>query len=109
MGGRILDLCREVAREHEALSNEYRVLILALLLDMGRASWTELKRRMERILGYQLNPNFLAFHIRRLVTAGLVRREEAGREVVYTPSIPEEYKQVLERVLREVGGSGYRG
>ncbi len=83
-GKDLLEKATAIAKRHELLASEIRVMILATLRAMGgEASWTGLKQALETLLERPLNPNLLAFHLRRLTEAGVVGRREIGREVYY--------------------------
>lgn len=78
----ILAKADKIAGRHEPLSHRLRILILAATAALGEASWTDLKALLEALLG-PVNPNTLAFHIRKLVDAGLLQRAGSPESPVY--------------------------
>jgi len=105
----LMDLVKKITSRHEVMTNEVRVLILALLDVFGEMSWSSLKEQLEKVLGVPVNPNLLAFHLRRLLGGNYIVRRKIGREVFYEinpdyrRSISEELGEVKEK-LREVLG-----
>lgn len=77
----IIELAKEVSSRYEILSNEIRVLILSIITAYQEVKWTEIRDTLEKILGRRLNPNIIAFHIRRLIEAGYVEKKMEN----YTP------------------------
>ncbi|OYT54369.1 MAG: hypothetical protein B6U76_07485 [Desulfurococcales archaeon ex4484_217_2] len=96
----LIEKCKELAKKNEALANEFRVLILVVLDKLGESSWSKLKNELENILRTPINPNLLAFHLRKLVNMGFVKRIETESETLYKPTIPDEYKHLIEQVLK---------
>jgi len=86
---------KRLSERHVALSSETRLLILTLLSALDEATWSRLKASMERALGRGVNPNVLAFHLRKLLEAGLAERIEREGEVVYRFSGPDELRREL--------------
>lgn len=102
---KILSKARSIVLKHEILSSEVRVLILTIIDFKGEISWNELKRSLEKTLGYTVNPNMLAFHLRRIINAKLVERIKVGREVKYRSRIEDEIRKEIEplkTLLKEV-------
>jgi len=99
MSTTLVELCREVAKRHEILANEFRVLILAILVKLGESNWSKLKNELENVVKTSINPNLLAFHLRKLVNTGFVKRIETKKEVLYKPTIPEQYKHSILPVI----------
>ena len=81
--GALFKEIERLSEKHEALSSETRLLILTLLSALNEATWSQLKTSMEKALGRRVNPNVLAFHLRKLLEAGLAKRVERDGEVVY--------------------------
>lgn len=102
----VLETARKLAMLFEALSNEIRVIILALLMKNKSMTWRDMGKALQTVLGArELNPNLLAFHLRKLVKSNLVLRRELGENIVYEireENIPigviEAVKPVLEKL-----------
>ncbi|MEM1882811.1 MAG: winged helix-turn-helix domain-containing protein [Sulfolobales archaeon] len=62
-----LSMAESVARNYEPFSHPLRALLLA----HGRPSWTALMKELGKLVGL-LNPNTLAFHLKKLVESGYV-------------------------------------
>jgi len=78
-------LAGEWARKNETLSNPFRALLLAIIVSKKSATWNEIKNRLEEVWG-EFNPNTLAFHLNRLIEAGLVEKIPMGDRHVYRPT-----------------------
>ena len=98
----VRSLCRDVADKYGALASEFRVLVLAVLLVLGEASWSVLKRKLEKIAETEVNPNLLAFHLRRLVRAGFVERVELDHETIYKPRLPSEVEHNIIPIVNNI-------
>jgi len=86
----------KIASNCEVLSNSIRVSIVQLLIKK-QASWSELKKWIEeRGLG-RINPNALAFHLSRLIEAGLV--EKLGSEDSPTYRLKAAKKDIIRKFL----------
>jgi len=95
-----------IAATHEGLANPARVLILAALMALGgEASWSDLKKALELVYG-KVNPNFLAFHLRRLISSGIIDKAalEEPRYVLKDENLVKELKLLADtfRGLLEV-------
>ncbi|MEM0196187.1 MAG: winged helix-turn-helix domain-containing protein [Sulfolobales archaeon] len=88
-------MAESVARKYEPFSHPLRVLILALLLAHGRLSWTALMKELGKLVG-PLNPNTLAFHLKKLVESGYVVKSGGVEELYYEVSEPERLQQLEE-------------
>jgi len=96
--GKLLDEIEEIARRNKALSNPFRVLVLAVIKSKGTASWYELKEIMEKFVG-QVNPNTLAFHLNKLVEVGLVVRAGPERAPRYEARrVPEDVIKISKKL-----------
>lgn len=71
----------------------------------GVATWSQLKEDLERLLGRYVNPNLMAFHLRRLSEAGVNGRQEMGREVRYVVRKTDYagFSPVIDGIRRVVG------
>ncbi|MEB3780117.1 MAG: hypothetical protein GSR85_07800 [Desulfurococcales archaeon] len=96
---RILDKADKIVEKHEPLSHRIRVLILAAVSALGEASWTELKTLLETLLG-PVNPNTLAFHIRKLLGEGLLERAGSPESPVY--KLAKESNRDIAELAREL-------
>jgi len=106
----VRDVCEELLREaeemaksHEVLANPIRVLVLAALIALGgEGAWSDIKRALERVYG-SINPNTLAFHLRKLIENGLVDKvilEEPRYVVKRAPNNLQGLAERLKSVLR---------
>ncbi len=97
----IINLAKSLALKHDALAHELRVLILTIIAAQGRVSWADLKSALERIVG-SINPNTLAFHIKKLISRGYVEREGGPESVIYKVNMDrvtqEELRQLIDKV-----------
>ena len=103
---RLEEEAARIAAAHDGLANPARVLILAALMALGgEASWSDLKKALELVYG-EVNPNFLAFHLRRLISSGIVGKAalEEPRYVLEDEGLAKEVKPLAEmfRSLLEV-------
>ncbi|BAA80200.2 hypothetical protein APE_1211.1 [Aeropyrum pernix K1] len=89
----------EIAGKHGLLSHRLRILILAATAAYGEASWTSLKTILESLLG-PVNPNTLAFHTRKLMEAGLLRRAGSLESPVYM--LAEEPDREIAELAKEM-------
>jgi repressor of nif and glnA expression len=96
----VLDIAREISRRHEALSSEVRVLILAIIVLSKGAKWIEIRDMLEKILGRRINPNLLAFHLRKLLESGLVEKKLD----VYSANITAGMENELGRLILMIRG-----
>ncbi|MCE4612294.1 MAG: helix-turn-helix domain-containing protein [Desulfurococcales archaeon] len=106
---RILAEADRIAGEHELLSHRVRVLILAAVSALGEASWTDIKTVLEKLLG-PVNPNTLAFHIRKLVGEGVLERIGSHESPIYklakrpSKEIIELAKEIKNLASKQDGG-----
>ena len=100
----ILEEVRRFALRHEVFSNEIRIIIYSVIVYLGYdASWTEIKEGVEKVLKKSINPNLLAFHLRRMVDAGIIDRIERGREIRYVlkdKSFEKNSEQVIKKLKK---------
>ena len=95
---KLLEEIEEIARRNKALSNPFRVLVLAAIKSRGTASWYELKEIVERVVG-RVNPNTLAFHINKLVEAGFVVRAGPERSPRYEArEVPDDIAKISDKL-----------
>ena len=88
-----------------AIGNEIRAAIL-LRLSCGPAKWSEIRGFLSGLYGFPVNPNALAFHLRRLVESGLVERSVGG-ESVY--ELTEEGRELVKQLAPIVRSRGFSG
>jgi predicted nucleotidyltransferase len=91
-------MARDISRRYEALSSEIRVLILAIITSSNGAKWTEIREILEKILGKRINPNIISFHIRKLIDASLVKKDND----VYRAKISGETDGELNKLIEEI-------
>jgi len=101
LSSEILMLSQSIAKEHAPLAHQLRVTILAIVLALGRASWSDIKYVIERIYG-SVNPNTLAFHIRKLIDAGYLKKSGSMETPIYEPNVPEDVAKKLEPLVAKV-------
>ncbi len=94
----IFDVAKNISRRHEALSSEIRVLILAIIASDDGTKWSEIRDTLENIMGRRINPNILAFHLRRLLDSGLVKKEGD----MYTVNLPHDLKRELKALIQRI-------
>ena len=68
----IPQILEEISDRHETLANPMRILILSVIVANGSASWTEISNQLEKVLGRDVNPNSVSFHLKRLTDSGLI-------------------------------------
>jgi len=93
----------DVAMKHELLSSPYRVAILSIVKSLDEAKWSQIKKIIEEIYG-SINPNTLAFHIKKLINSGLLLRKGSMESPIYVvKSTSEIIKEIDEiaKILRE--------
>ncbi|MGQ9479600.1 MAG: nucleotidyltransferase domain-containing protein [Thermoproteota archaeon] len=95
---RIRRLLRDVAERHEVLSNPFRMALLSVIKAYENASWSDVKRTLEKIFG-EVNPNTLVFHIGRLMKHGLVLKDGSSKPPTYTPSCPKGIEEEIEEAM----------
>jgi len=98
---KIISLAETLASEFDILAHELRVLILAIIAAHGRITWTDLKSVLESIVG-PVNPNTLAFHVRKLINSKYVEREGGPESVIYKARIPDDVKRKIEPLVKEI-------
>ena len=95
---KILDMARNISKSYEALSNEIRVLILAIVISFNKARWIEIRNTLEKILDKRINPNLLAFHLRKLIEYGLIEKNLDIYSANITPSIENGLKNLVAEI-----------
>ena len=104
MSTNIINLAKEISSRHEALSNEIRVLILSIVIAYNEVKWTKIRDILEDILGKRLNPNIIAFHIRRLIEAGYIEK----RMETYTIGEAKIDIKDLNKLIKAISGRRYK-
>jgi len=94
----IESLIENIVKKHEALANPIRVHILSIIISLEKASWSEIKEILESIYG-KVNPNTLAFHIKKLVDCGFISKEGSLESPIYTAKIPDNLRRELEEIV----------
>ncbi len=94
----------EMSRLYRVMANEIRLLILALLYEKQELGWSQLKKMIEKILGKQINPNLLAFHLRYLVEKEIIIRSEMNKETKYilNPGFIDKYDEILSHSIKKI-------
>jgi DNA-binding transcriptional ArsR family regulator len=97
-----------IAKKHEALSNPIRIHLLSIVIALEEASWSKIKAVFERVHG-GINPNTLAFHIKKLLKCNLLLKYGSVESPIYKANVPKELKREIEEVVKFyrqfVGGS----
>ncbi len=95
----VMEEIGEIAKKHEALANSIRVEILSIVIAFREISWSKIKAILESRYG-KINPNTLAFHIKKLIDCGLIRKGGTMESPIYTvANVPEELKNELKEVV----------
>jgi DNA-binding HxlR family transcriptional regulator len=100
----LLNEIARIADKYDVLGNRLRILILVILLARGRKSWNELKKEIEDLIGSPINPNTLAFHLKKLIQSELVTKIGSIENLEYEiapgkeSEIPEEIRKVAKLV-----------
>jgi len=95
----IESLIKKITKKHEALANPVRIHILSIVTALEECSWGEVKAILEGICG-KINPNTLAFHIRKLMDCGLIVKGGSSESPIYTANISEELRREIEEIVR---------
>ena len=95
-----------ISKKCEVFCNPARALTMSIIVAKGEIAWTELKEKVEGIIGNQINPNTLSFHIGRLISAGYILKIGTKEQPIYKIAENEtnEYKpyiHVLVKALKE--------
>ncbi len=96
---KVESLVRDITKKYETLANPIRIHILSIISALEEASWSEIKAIFEKLHG-QINPNTLAFHIKKLVDCGFVSKIGSPESPVYIAKIPEELRRELEEIIK---------
>lgn len=91
-------LIEKIAKKHESLANPIRIHILSIVSALGEASWSKIKAMLESRYG-QVNPNTLAFHIKKLIESDLISRSGSPESVTYVANIPKDLREELREVI----------
>ena len=84
-GAHVREITEEIERVGEALSNPVRACIVARLM-CGLAKFGDIRVFLCRVYSRFVNPNVVAFHLRRLIENGIVERRFAGPNYIYSLS-----------------------
>lgn len=98
---KVTSTAKLLASEFDSLAHELRILILAIIAAYGRATWADLKSVLESLVG-PVNPNTLAFHIKKLINSKYVEREGGPESVIYRVRIPEDIGKRIEPLIKEI-------
>ena len=82
------------------LSHPIRLKIISILIDHEGASWTDISRELESILG-RLNPNTINFHLLKLIIGGIVEKRGSDQYfIVESAKDDEVLKAALKKLKR---------
>ncbi len=101
----LLKLARELAERYQAFGNPVRILILLILYKKGESSWNTIMEEIEKYLG-RTNPNTLAFHLKKLIEAGIVYKKMTGDEVKYVIKNNEIVRELLGDIIGKASETG---
>lgn len=73
----------KISRKCEIFSNPLRVLIVSTVLAVGETNWSQLKENMEKMIGSNINPNTLSFHLGKLIEATYLQKTGTVEQPIY--------------------------
>jgi DNA-binding HxlR family transcriptional regulator len=73
----------KISKKCEIFSNPMRVLIVSTVLAEGETNWSQLKENIEKMIGSNVNPNTLSFHLAKLVEATYLQKTGTTGQPVY--------------------------
>lgn len=92
-----------ISKKFEMLSNVYRVLIVAYLLEHKEGSWSEIKHFLESRCG-TVNPNTLHFHLKSLSEASFIKRVGSEDKPSYEiDQLPGEIANTVRKATHSTG------
>ena len=97
----LLTLAGKISSKHEILANKLRVVILAIIVALGNAKWSDIKILLEKTVG-PVNPNTLAFHIKKLIEAGWIERSGSPESPSYVAKIHEGVRKELTELINSI-------
>ena len=89
-----------VANIGNLLGHPIRLKIVSILMDHEGASWTDIVKGLERMVG-RLNPNTVNFHLSKLILGGIVEKKGDDRYFI-TESMKD--NRILKSMLAELKG-----
>lgn len=99
----VIEAATKIAERFGVLSNPYRTVILAFLLERKKATWSDIKHFIEKSNMGTINPNTLQFHLKALISAGMVSRSGSENNVVYSiGDIPAEISATLDKEIVKI-------
>jgi len=93
----IEDLVIERSKRCEVFASPLRSLIALLVLIKREVVWSELKGSLKKLIGYDINPNTLSFHIGKLIDAGFLDKVDVEGQPLYR--IAEDRASEVERMV----------
>lgn len=101
--GTILEISNKISSERDALANPLRVMILAIIVNKGNISWTELNTDLEKIAQKRFNSNSVNFHLSRLVEANLVKKiDHRYKSTVAPEKIDSDFVNLVSKLNKEI-------
>jgi DNA-binding transcriptional ArsR family regulator len=73
----------QITRKCEIFSSPIRILVISIVLAQEEINWSQLKENLEKIIGGNLNPNTLSFHLNKLIEAGYLQKNGTADQPVY--------------------------
>ncbi len=95
-----LNVIGKLASKYDVFSNPLRLLILKIISDSGKASWTKIFETLEEVLGKHVNPNTVNFHLTKLISKGIVVKTPDEQYMVNEDLLKKDL--VLKTVLEEM-------
>ncbi len=95
----LVEEVKKIAEKHETLANPIRVQILSIIAALEEASWSEIKAILQNIYG-EINPNTLAFHLKKLIDHGLILKSGSPEFPSYIANIPENLREELKEIIK---------
>jgi DNA-binding HxlR family transcriptional regulator len=97
-----IESANNLSKRFAILSNNYRILLLAYLIEKHEATWSNIKQFLEDYSG-SVNPNTLHFHLKTLIEADLIKRLGSEEKTVYSiGKIPTDIsEEITEEIIKE--------
>lgn len=101
-------LISNITSKHEILANKIRVLILSIILMLNEAKWNDIKIILNKLVG-PINPNTIAFHLKKLIEAKWVIRGGSVEAPKYIAHAPEDVEKELKELINYIKRTIERG
>ena len=95
----IIQSADSLSRRFANLSNNYRILILAYLIQRKEATWSEIKQFLDNVYG-SINPNTLHFHLKALINSDMIRWSGSEEKSIYLlGNIPNDISDAIKNKI----------